>query len=139
MATPIKWKDSFQVNTGDAGLGIQTDTRIIGLANGRILVAWTESATGVIGSGAGKNIIGQYLDYQGNRTGVPFQINTLSTADDETDFDIAATSDGFVVVYLDDDIGTERTSIIWERHDNSGALHTLRIADETGSTYDFED
>jgi Ca2+-binding RTX toxin-like protein len=139
MPTPIKWKDSFQVNTGDAALGIQSDARIIGLANGRILVAWTESATGIIGSGAGMNIIGQYLDVEGNPTGSPFQINTLSVADDEKNFDIAATSDGFIIVYVDGDIGTERTSIIWERRQFNGTIDTLRVADETSADYDFED
>lgn len=50
MATPVEWLGNFQVNTGAAGIDSQGDPRVIGLANGNILVAWTEGPDSAIGS-----------------------------------------------------------------------------------------
>jgi len=124
MPVPVKWKDEFQINIGDAAIGVQVDPRIIGLASGQILVVWTESPSGVIGSDAGTDIIGQLYSSKGTPIGDPFQVNTTSTIDDARDWDIAATNDGgFVIVYVDDDISSaNQTGIIWERYEPSGGF-----------------
>lgn len=59
MATPTSIINNLQVNTGTAATGGQSDPRIIGLANGNILVAWTEDASGTAASGFGIDIVGK--------------------------------------------------------------------------------
>ncbi|MBC7987060.1 MAG: calcium-binding protein [Sphingomonadaceae bacterium] len=133
MATPVEWLGNFQVNTGGAATGTQSDPHITGLANGNILVAWTESADGTIGTSPGTDIVGQLYDSEGNAIGTAFQINSALNVDDEGDFDIAATNDGgWVMVYIDNDISdVNQTSVIWERYDSTGApTDFATLADE---------
>ncbi|MBC7987062.1 MAG: calcium-binding protein [Sphingomonadaceae bacterium] len=123
MATPVEWLGNFQVNTGGAATGSQSDPHITGLSNGNILVSWTEAADGAIGTSAGTDIVGQLYDSEGNAIGTAFQINSFRAVDDEGDFDIAATSDGgWVMVYIDNDISAvDQTEVIWERFNASGS------------------
>ncbi len=133
MPTPTEWLNEFQVNTGTAATGSQSDPHIIGLANGNILVAWTESASGLIGTTAGTDIIGVIYDAEGNVVRSAYRLNTNRNADDEGDFDIAATNDGgFVMVYVDDDISNvNQTTIMWERFNSTGnAIDNLQIDNE---------
>lgn len=122
--TPTEWLDEFQVNTGTAATGSQSDPHVIGLSNGNILVAWVESADGLIGTDAGTDIIGVIYDAEGNVVRAAFQINASYFADDELDFDIAATNDGgFILVAVDDDISSvNATGIVWEYHNSNGDL-----------------
>ena len=59
MATPLEWLNEFQVNTGTANIPPVNDPHIIGLSNGNILVAWTESGTTGVGTQTGTDIIGK--------------------------------------------------------------------------------
>ncbi|MEO0988786.1 MAG: hypothetical protein AAFY20_25090 [Cyanobacteria bacterium J06639_14] len=137
MATPTEWLNEFQVNTGTAQNGTQSDPKIIGLANGNFLVAWTEAANGAIGASPGADIVGQLYDPEGAAIGNPFQINATSTNDDESDFDIAATNDGgFILVYVDESLANANsTRIRWERFNDSGIqTHTALIDSENAAS-----
>lgn len=138
MATPQEWLDEFQVNTGTAATGAQTEPVIVGLSNGNILVAWEEAATGAIGTSDGKDIVGKIYDTEGNVVRNAFQINTAGTDDDEEEFDIAATNDGgFVLVYIDDDIDlADRTTVRYERFDNLGDRTGQGILADENSAFD---
>lgn len=122
MTIPIEWLNEFQVNTGAAAVGIQSDPQIIGLSNGNILVAWVESARGSIGTSSGTDIIGKIYDPEGNVVRDAFRLNSDRNIDNERDFDIAATNDGgFIVAYVDADISSpNQTEIYWERFDSAG-------------------
>lgn len=137
--TPSVWLDQFQVNTGSAETGTQSDPQIIGLSNGNFFVAWTESSDGAIGTSSGQDIVGAIFDAQGNVVRAPFQVNTDWFFDDERDFDIAATSDGgFILVFVDDSISnTNETGIRWEHHDANGDLVTSAIIANENVAADF--
>ncbi len=133
MAIPVEWLNEFQVNTGTAATGGQSDPVIVGLSNGNILVAWEEAVGGAIGTTAGSDIIGKIYDAEGNVVRDSFQLNSSWFADDEEDFDVAATNDGgFVLVYVDDDIASvNQTSIAYERFDSTGTQTSSgQLADE---------
>ncbi|MFK7764037.1 MAG: calcium-binding protein [Roseobacter sp.] len=122
MATPTEWLNQFQVNTGSAATGSQTDPQIVGLSNGNFLVAWQESTTGAIGGAPGSDIIAKVYNGRGGLIRDAFAINTFRSADNESDFDISPTNDGgFVIVYVDDDISNSAEhSIIYERYNANG-------------------
>lgn len=122
MPTPTPWLNGFQVNTGTAATGVQDFPKIIGLSNGNILVVWEEGEDGVVAGSAGHDIVGKIYDAEGNVVRNSFQLNTNWLVDDEGDFDVAATGGGgFVLVYVDNDIGTpDESAIRWERFDANG-------------------
>jgi Ca2+-binding RTX toxin-like protein len=128
MAIPINWRDTFQVNTGAAATGGQSNSTIVGLSNGNILVAWEEDDAGTIGGIGDADIIGKIYDAQGALVRAPFIINAGRFTDDEQDFDIAATNDGgFILAYVDNDDETlGDTAVIWERFDALGNLVFFR-------------
>ncbi|MDG5750921.1 calcium-binding protein [Qipengyuania sp. XHP0211] len=133
MPTPTQMLTQFQVNTGSAATGSQTEPKIIGLANGNILVVWTESADGSIGTDPGTDIIGKIYDSEGNVVVDSFRLGNWFS-DDERDFDIAATNDGgFVMALVDDAIGNaDQTTIRWSRFDESGTnIDVATVADES--------
>ena len=133
MATPVEWKNEFQVNTGTADVSGISDPQIIGLAGGNYLVAWVEAGITGVGTSAGNDVVGKIFDIEGNLVRDSFRINTNFNADDEDDFDIAATNDGgFMIVYIDDSISAvNATAVRWERHDEDGNLtNTATIASE---------
>ncbi len=110
--------------------------QIIGLSNGNILVAYEASATGTIGGGSNADIIGRIYDAEGNVVVDHFQINSARNADNERDFEIAASADGgFYMVYMDDDTNGTHTTVMLERFNASGqSVSSMIIADEnTGS------
>ena len=139
MATPTKWLDEFQVNTGSAADGSQTQPKILGLANGRFVVAWEEGADGGIGTDPGTDIVAKIFAAQGNVVRDAFQLNQFRTSDDETDFDLAATHDGFALTYMDKDTANpDETSVVFERYDFDGdrqvdAGSAFQIARETAA------
>ena len=133
MPTPIIWLAATQTNTGTAANESHSDAQIIGLSNGNYLVAWVETGTTGVGTTDGNDIIGKIFNAEGTLIRDSFRINTNLNADDEDDFSIAATNDGgFVITYVDDDLtSTNRTSIIWERHNAAGDMTITRtLADE---------
>ncbi|SNT17540.1 calcium-binding protein [Tropicimonas sediminicola] len=137
MPAPALWKSEFQVNTGTAAAGTQTDPQVIGLANGNFLVAWTEAYDGTVAAEAGSDIVGRIYDARGKAVTQPLRLNQTSTGHDEDDFDIAATSDGgFMLVYVENDRSTD--TVIWERFDADGRLTASRkIVTESESTTAF--
>ncbi len=124
MATPVEWLNEFQANTFVANTPSIEDPQIIGLSNGNFLVAWVELGTTGIGTQAGTDIIGVIYDFEGNVVEPAQRLNGSFSADDERDFDIAATNDGgFMMVYVDDDISNSaQEAIIWQRHDDTGTV-----------------
>ena len=122
MATPTAWLNSFQVNTGTAATGSQSSPQIIGLNNGHFVVAWVESSNGTIGEPpAGQDIIAKIYDAEGGVVRDSFRLNTFGNADDERDFDLVATHDGFAMAYVKDYISaTNQTQILYERYDFDG-------------------
>ncbi len=136
MATPSVWQSAFDVNVGAGTTGAQTNPKIIGLSNGNILVAWEADGAGTTGSGNNADIIGKIYDAQGFLVRNEFQINVARNADNERDFDIAATNDGgFILAYMDDDTNNTNTALIWERFDDGGDRidGATTIASENGS------
>ncbi|KUP90569.1 calcium-binding protein [Tritonibacter horizontis] len=123
MATPTEWLNEFQVNTGTAATGSQSDPKILGLNNGYFIVAWVEATNGDIAgaSPAGTDIIAKIYDAEGNVVRDSFRLNQFANADDERDFELAATHDGFALTAIDDDIGnTNQTGVVYERFDFDG-------------------
>ncbi|MBY6117316.1 calcium-binding protein, partial [Mameliella alba] len=131
MATPVEWLSHFQVNTGVADNPETNEPRTIGLSNGNILVVWEEESTTGVATQAGTDIIGKIYDAEGNVVRDSFRLNTLSTEDDEADFDIAPTSDGgFQMVYIEPET-TSLTELHWQRYNASGdSIDTLLITSE---------
>ena len=122
MATPTEWLDEFQVNTGSAATGGQSDPHIIGLANGNILVVWTEGSDGAINAAEpGSDIIAKIYDAEGNVVRDSYSLGVYY-ADDERDIDVAATNDGgFVLVLVDDSIANaNETAIRWQSFNAAG-------------------
>ncbi|MCW2306693.1 calcium-binding protein [Rhodobium gokarnense] len=135
MATPTEWLAEFQVNTGTAATGDQDQPQIVGLSNGRFLVAWQEATEGVASS-AGPDIVAKIFDAEGNVAVDSFQMNALRAFDDESDFDIAADSlGGWVATYVDhDSVDTDETSIVWEMFYQTGAFRAANeVAIETAA------
>jgi Ca2+-binding RTX toxin-like protein len=132
MATPTVWLNEIQSNTGTASTPTTSDPQTIGLSNGNILVAWVEAGTTGVGFHVGDDIIGKIYDGAGNLVIDSFRINYSRTADDENDFDIAATNDGgFMLVYVDNDAAGTR--VVWERKNVAGVnTHTTDIVSEIG-------
>ncbi|WP_187429514.1 hypothetical protein ROLI_042270 [Roseobacter fucihabitans] len=138
MATPTEWLNEFQVNTGSAATSSQSDPKIIGLNNGYFVVAWTEATAGTIGTTAGTDIIAKIFDAEGNVVRNSFQLNQVYTPDDERDFDLVATHDGFAMAYLDDDIANvNQTDIRYERYDFDGDLVDSRSIATENVAADF--
>ncbi|SFG15766.1 Ca2+-binding protein, RTX toxin-related, partial [Roseobacter denitrificans OCh 114] len=141
MATPTVWLDAFQVNTGLAAGGSQTLPKIIGLNNGHFVVAWQENAAGqtTIPAGAiaterGTDIVAKVYDAEGNVVRDSFRLNSDRNFDDELDFDLVATHDGFAMAYIDDSISvTTLTSVYYERFDFDGTPQT-----GTGNAFEID-
>ena len=98
MTTPLKWGTEFLVNTTVAGG--QSEPTITALANGRFVVAWTDSsATG--GDTASSAIRAQVFNADGSMLGAEFLVNT-TVASSQTQPATTALADGrFVVTWTD--------------------------------------
>lgn len=94
MATATEWLIQFQVNTGSAATGSQSEPQIIGLSNGNFLVAWQEELSGAIGTDPGSDVVAKFYSGRGGSLRDAFQFNTFRTTDNESDFDIPLTNDG---------------------------------------------
>ncbi|SFF97584.1 Hemolysin-type calcium-binding repeat-containing protein, partial [Roseobacter denitrificans OCh 114] len=136
MATPTEWLSAFQVNTGTAATGTQDAPQIIGLNNGHFVVAWVESASGAVATAAGTDIVAKIYDAEGNVVRDSFRLNSDRNFDDEGDFDLTATHDGFAMTYVDDSISNaNQTTVYYERFDFDGTPQVgtgtaFTIADE---------
>jgi Ca2+-binding RTX toxin-like protein len=133
--TPTVWKSEFTANLNNT-LGFQSNPYTIGLADGNILVVWTD---GTSGTSNGNDIFGQIFDPEGNAVGVAFEVNATHNDDGEFLGSIASLPDGgFVMAYVDDN-GTSDSVIRVERFDNAGALVSEReISAATGTLSDPE-
>lgn len=125
QATPDTWRDEFVVNAGNTA-GAQFEPDIVQLANGNILVAWTDAANNV-DSAPGADIIGQIFDPLGNAVGGPIHLNAAGRFfDDEGEFELAALPNGgFVMAYEDTDAGG--TSIITGEYNAAGVSTAVRV------------
>lgn len=113
--TPTLWK-TFSANF-DSHLGLQSDPSVTHFADGSFLVAWTDDFKG---TSAGTDIFAQRFDAEGNARGSAFQLNTLSTARNQSVPSIAALPDGgFIVAYGADG---SVDNIVIERRDASGRV-----------------
>lgn len=122
MATPVKSIDTFQVNTGSAEGGNQWNPQIIGLADGRFMVAWSEDGAGSIHSGYGNDVVGKFFTSTGTLSIDSTGLNTLNTYCDIDNYEIAPLSDGgFALTYRIHLTPTwpEWNAIYWEAHDGS--------------------
>lgn len=140
MTTPPQWLAPFTVTTGTANnsLHFTSEPRAVGLANGNILCAWNEPGTSGVGTAAGYDIIGKFVDAEGNVVIDSFLLNQSSSEDDEGDFDIAATSDGDFVLVCHEPENATKSELHWERFDASGAqTHSRNFAIESGATTDL--
>ena len=98
--TPTLFDGEQQVNTVETGA--QFGQKVVGLADGTSVVLWTSDADSGAGSDAGRDIIGQRFDAEGNKLGGEFQANQNFFADDESLLDAKALPNGnFVLVYED--------------------------------------
>lgn len=118
---PVTWRAEQTVNATTASG--QFSPTVIQLANGNIVIAWASAATTGPASPAGTDIIAQIYNPLGDKIGGEFRLNDASTADDETNPQLAALpGGGFVVVYHDIDIGGGGGSNIrLEEFDANGA------------------
>ena len=132
MATPTEWLNEFQVNTGSAATGTQSDPKIMGLANGGFVVVWVESASGTIAVNPGTDMVAKIFDAEGNVVRDAYPLNASFFADDERDFDLTATPDGFAIAFIDDSIASvNATAVRYERFDMAGdQIQVLSIDDE---------
>ncbi|MEQ8655646.1 MAG: calcium-binding protein [Kiloniellales bacterium] len=132
---PHLWQSLGRVNKSQTGTSgnDQTDAQVVGLANGNMLVVYTDD-TNSVDSANGTDVIGQLYGPEGKPIGDNFQLNTLRSAHDEGNAEVAALSDGgFVVVY--EDVDSFGTTLIWERFDDAGAMQDRGVlqADPGGS------
>ncbi len=120
--TPTLWKSLGKVNTGDVGPtgDFQFDPVVTALANGNILIAYTDDSNSVDGSN-GNDIMGRLYDPEGNPITASFMLNSIAAVDNEGDPEIAALSDGgFVLVY--EDIDANGTRLLWQKHNAAGGI-----------------
>jgi hypothetical protein len=81
MTTPIKWGSDFLVPTTSSG--DQYDPSIVGLADGRFLVVWTDlSNTG--GDTSGSALRGQMFNADGSKSGGEMLINSATAGYQQT-------------------------------------------------------
>jgi hypothetical protein len=118
---PVTWRNQFNVNTTTTGA--QFDPEITQLANGNILVCWTTSDAGGLGSPIGNEVFGQIFDPLGNKVGTELRLNNASTPEDEQNAQVAALpGGGFVVVYhdVDNPFNGGASNIRLEEYDANG-------------------
>ncbi|MDW3222925.1 MAG: calcium-binding protein [Paracoccaceae bacterium] len=123
MAQPTQWAGPFQVNTGDASIGFQSNQNVLGLANGWILVTWDEGQNGVIGASPRGDIVGKIYDADGLVVYDSFQLNSYFFSDGETDHNVTATHDGFAISFVDASearYGPDERAIRFEQFDLDG-------------------
>ncbi|MFC3613796.1 hypothetical protein ACFORG_08510 [Lutimaribacter marinistellae] len=125
MPTPTVWKAQTTLSL----TGSQSDPHVIGLANGQILVAFSDDTIGV-----GADIVGRIYDIDGTLVRDTFVINTRETTLTQWDFDIAAMGgDEFAIAYISED-GLPRSAVIWERQSAGGTvIATQQVAVENSA------
>lgn len=138
MATPSEWLNLFQVNSGTAAAGTQNNPKIVGLENGGFVVVWEEASNGAIGTSPGVDLIAKVYNAVGSVVRGAFQLNVIRNVDDERDFDLTATHDGFAVAFMD--IDGARSSVVYQRYDLTGTMiRTEILADEASVNDGFSD
>ena len=136
--TPELWRDLGQNNTAEGTptifFGDQNEPKVIHLSNGNILVAWVSNQTTGAGSPNGTDIIGRIYDPLGNPITGEIRLNTSIQADNERDFDLAATANGgFVMVYVDaDDPNSTETDIYVSEYNSDGIQQSNELVANDG-------
>ncbi len=99
-ATPVAWNHDLIVNPRRTG--VQREPAVTQLANGNILVCWTDENDSGPGSPPLSDIMGRIFDPAGKVVSGEFRLNQFSTGSAEYDPNILATPDGgFVLNYAD--------------------------------------
>lgn len=89
----------FQVNTTTSG--VQTSASLAGLADGRIVIVWTDFGQAGPGDTSGSAVRGQILNADGSKSGGEFLVNTI-TSGNQVGSSVIALSDGrFAVAWTD--------------------------------------
>ena len=101
MTIPVTWLDETQVNT-TPNMANEFAPRVIQLANGNLLVAWSSNINTGAGAAPGTDAIGRLFNPIGEPISEEFRLNVSHSLNNELLSDIAALpSGGFVVVYED--------------------------------------
>ena len=100
--TPVSWSiNDFFANTNPNGT--QSDPVITQLANGNVLITWTDADNSGVGLFPGTDVIGRIFDPLGNAVTGEIQLNVFFNVDNEEDPEIVALANGgFMVVYESD-------------------------------------
>lgn len=132
--TPTIWK-SFNANF-DSVAGSQFAPSATVLANGKMLVTWSDDTKG---SSPGYDIFAQVFDAEGNAAGSAFQLNTVSTGGDELVSKVAALPDGgFVFAYAVENPDSLDDTLIIERRDASGHITFTQTLKDVGTFFGFD-
>ena len=97
MTTPNPWLETFTVNSGYAQPSFQTNSAIIGLANGGFVVTWADDDWNSTGSGNEWDIAAKIFDAEGNVVRDSYQLNSASG--DIWISSVVPTHDGFAMLY----------------------------------------
>ncbi|MEY8843212.1 hypothetical protein AB9K41_29615, partial [Cribrihabitans sp. XS_ASV171] len=129
MPTPTVWKSDVTLTLS----GSQFDPKIVGLANGQILVAFNDDTIGT-----GTDIVGRIYDRDGTLVRDSFVINSRETTLSQWNFDIAAMDgDQFAIAYVSED-GGARSAVIWERQTAMGTVVATRQVAVENSAADLQ-
>jgi len=83
LVQPTEWLNEFLANVTDQGLSggnDQSQSRVVQLQNGNILVAWASNANPPAGAGSvpGTDIVGRIFDPAGNPVSLEIQLNSVN-------------------------------------------------------------
>jgi RTX calcium-binding nonapeptide repeat (4 copies) len=120
-ATPVSWSvNDFPANTNFAGT--QNSPVITQLANGNVLICWTDldNTIGTAGgSAAGLDVVGRIFDPLGNAVTDEIRLNVFSSSQTECIPEITALDNGgFMLVYGSTGAGDD---ILYETYSASGS------------------
>jgi predicted Zn-dependent protease len=130
----IAYQPPFQANTTTSGVQQTSDDAMQAVAmdaNGNYVVVW--SSCGQDGSGWG--VYAQRYDYQGNRIGGEFRVNTTTAGDQSTAAVAMDNAGNFVVVWLSYGQDGSGYGVYGQRFNSSGAAQGGEFRVNT-TTYD---
>ena len=130
--TPEIWKSDSVANT-TTNIS-QTNSEIVQLQNGNILVVWESISDSGVGSPNGSDIIGQIFDPLGNKIGNEMLLNSYNSNDEYLPSITATDNGGFIVVYSEWDSSGMNT---WTsvRLDEYGATGNPLVENSTVVTH----
>jgi Ca2+-binding RTX toxin-like protein len=136
--TPTIWRPAFLANSGFTS-GNQTQSQAIGLANGNLLVVWsndTQDANGV-------DVFGRYFSPTGEALAAPFQVNgAVALADEIKPQLVALPGIGFVMAYTTqygNPVREPETRLVVERFDYAGgSISSSEVTSSAGGLTDWQ-